>query len=171
MSVQARVSAQDPRLYNPSRDVAHNFGAAVNLVASRLESGVWSELSEVLQKLDISDDDLSDAMAAYCAYIGTAKDEDPQATMLQCIEKSGFLRCKPGAQVAVMAMIGMVYSGYQFNGVREATINREGPLMTVADLVKQSDRLRRYLRKPWLLRRFYWWCQRRKQRLLEWFGN
>ena len=39
MSLQAQLSKNDPRLYNPNRDVAHNFATVVTEVADRLEHG------------------------------------------------------------------------------------------------------------------------------------
>ena len=46
MTMQARMTANDQRLYNPSRDVAHNFQQVMEMVAGRLEDYSWTELAE-----------------------------------------------------------------------------------------------------------------------------
>jgi hypothetical protein len=50
MTLQARMSSEDRRLYNPSRDVAHNFQQVMELVAARLEDQSWPELEEILRR-------------------------------------------------------------------------------------------------------------------------
>jgi hypothetical protein len=70
MTLQARMSASDNRLYNPGRDVAHNFKQVMEEVAKRLEDkNSWKELSEVLKRENVTDKDLGDACAAYCRYL------------------------------------------------------------------------------------------------------
>jgi len=143
MTLQARMSSSDPRLYNPSRDVAHNFQQVMELVAGRLEDRVWPELDSVLDREQITLDDLGAACGAYCCYLASAAQE-PELSLFEGLKKSGFLDCKPAAQVAVMAHIGACYAAIQYAGVREATINGEGPLMTVTDLLGYADQFYRY---------------------------
>ncbi len=141
MTLQARMSADDRRLYNPSRDVAHNFQEVMNLVAGRLEDHVWPELDAVLQREGITLDDLGEACGAYCTYLASAV-HDPNLPMSESLRASGFLKCKPAAQVAVMAMIGTCYAGIQHAGIREASVGGEGPLYTVGDLLVHAERFR-----------------------------
>jgi len=144
MTMQARMSADDRRLYNPSRDVAHNFKDVMNLVAARLEDEVWPELTSMLKRESVTMDDLGEACGAYCRYLASAV-EDPNLSMQQSLDKAGFLNCKPAAQIAVMALIGSCYAGIQFGGVREATINGEGPLQAVSDLLKHAQHFQEHL--------------------------
>lgn len=134
MSLQARMTANDPRLYNPSRDVAHNFAEIVGLVASRLEDCAWPELNGVLRRERITMDDLGEACGAFCEYLASAAKE-PQLSLEDGLRKYRFLKCKPAAQVAVMAMLGACYTGVAHAGIREATVGSEGPMYTVADLL------------------------------------
>jgi len=151
--LQARMSADDRRLYNPSRDVAHNFGEVMELVAGRLEDHKWAELDEVLKREGITMDDLGAACGAYCEYLAYGKTE-PQLGMLEGMTKSGFFDCEPAAQVAVLAMIGTCYAGIQYAGVRESTIGGEGPLESVDELLCHAERFRRFQGMSWFRRRF-----------------
>lgn len=140
MSLQARMSEGDKRLYNPSRDVAHNFKEVLSLVAARLEDCAWPELSEILKRENVDMDDLGEACAAYCRYVASAT-ENPTEPMQVCMSNSGFFEAKPAAQVAVLAMIGTCYAGIQHSGIRDATLGGEGPMASVSDLLEDADRL------------------------------
>ena len=149
MVLQARMSEGDRRLYNPSRDVAHNYQEVMNLVAGRLEDNDWPELGEVLKREGVTLDDLGEACGNYCVYITSAADEDKaELTMIESMKLSGFLDCKPAAQVAIMAMIGVCYAGIQFGGVRESTMGGEGPLENVGEVVEHAERLHSYVGMP-----------------------
>lgn len=141
------MSEGDKRLYNPSRDVAHNFKDVLNLVAARLEDEKWPELAELLHRENVSMDDLGEACACYCKYVASGA-EDPNKPMHESLVDCGFFNCKPAAQVALMAMIGVCYAGIQHVGIREATIGGEGPLLSVQDLVKVSENLLAFTGKP-----------------------
>lgn len=156
MALNARMSEGDRRLYNPSRDVAHNFQDVMNLVAGRLEDHKWPELQEVLKREDVTMDQLGEACGAYCQYLAWAADTDKQDwSMTKAIQESGFFDCEDAAQVAVLAMIGTCYAGIQFGGIRECTVDGEGPLQTVGELMKYAEEFRRYqgmgrLRRRWV---------------------
>jgi hypothetical protein len=149
VALQARMSEGDRRLYNPGRDVAHNFQEVMNLVAGRLEDEKWPELKEILDREEVDMDEVGEACGAYCRYITSAADEAKrELSMIDSMRASGFLDCKPAAQVAVLAMIGTCYAGIQFGGIREATIGGEGPLESIADVGKHAERLKNYVGKP-----------------------
>jgi hypothetical protein len=153
MTMQARMSAGDNRLYNPSRDVAHNFQQVMEIVAGRLEDHTWPELDSILERERITMDELGEACGAYCRYLASAATE-LQITLFDSLRKSGFLDCKPAAQVAVLAHIGACYAGIQYAGVREATVNGEGPLLTVEQLLVYAEQFRRYAGMSRRRRRF-----------------
>jgi len=151
MSLQARMSEGDKRLYNPSRDVAHNFKEVLSLVASRLEDEKWPELAELLHRENVSMDDLGEACACYCRYVAYGA-EDPKKPMQESLIDCGFFKCKPAAQIAVMAMIGVCYAGIQHVGIREATIGNEGPLLSVKELTQVADNLLKFTGKSRLMK-------------------
>jgi hypothetical protein len=153
MGLQARMSEGDKRLYNPSRDVAHNFKDVMALVAGRLEDEKWPELTDLLSREGVDMDQLGEACAAYCRYVASAAEtENADKPMHVCMLESGFFECHPAAQVAVLAMIGTCYAGIQHAGVREATLDGEGPLLTVKDLLKHAERLQRFMGLPGWIR-------------------
>jgi len=101
-------------------------------------------------------DQLGEACGAYCQYLAWAADEDKRDwSMTKAIQESGFFDCEDAAQVAVLAMIGTCYAGIQFGGIRECTVQGEGPLETIGDLMKHAEEFRRYqgmgrLRRRWV---------------------
>jgi|TARA_R110000824_G_scaffold32775_3_gene105595 hypothetical protein len=156
MGMNARMSEGDRRLYNPSRDVAHNFQEVMNLVAGRLEDQKWPELQEILKRESVTMDQLGEACGAYCAYLASAADKDKQdRSMTQSVKDSGFFDCEPAAQVAVLAMIGTCYAGIQFGGIRECSVGGEGPMETISDLLKHVEEFRKFqgmsrFRRKWV---------------------
>ncbi len=163
--MQARMSKGDDRLYNPGRDVAHNFKEVMESVAARLEdSACWKELREVLAREKVTDNDLGEACAAYCRYLVTSANS-PKVPMAEAIELAGFFKTKPAAQVAVMAMIGTVYAGIQHVGIREATLGGVGPLQDAKSLVREAESLTRYMRYPRWFRKAYRFCVKLKTAL------
>jgi hypothetical protein len=146
MSLQARLLNYTP-LYNPNRDVAHNFNFVARTVAASLEDGTWPELAELLKSHNITMEQLGEACAAYCRYLSMAVTE-PLLPVHRALEHSGFLACPPMAQVALMATIGQVFTGIQHVGVREATISGDGPVMNMGELVAEGQRVLKFLRRP-----------------------
>jgi hypothetical protein len=138
-SLQARMSENDPRLYNVNRDLAHCFVRVAELVAGRLEDGLWPELNEIVKREGLTQDDLGEACGAFCTFVATSV-EDPSADMHTALERSGWFNVKPGAQVAAMACLGTVILGMHFSGVREATLGGEGPAMDLRQLAAFGER-------------------------------
>lgn len=168
MSMQMRMSQGDARLYSVDRDVAHNFSAVMTTVMNRLSAEDWPELNEVLRREKVTLDDLDQACNCFVLYMVASVDKSlKDLSMIDHIRNSGFLECKPAAQVAVMAMFGISYAGIQFLGLREATVPGEEPLMNVAELVKQSEKLYRYMRMSRWQRHLVAWFQRMRLKYLS----
>ena len=149
MGLQARMSEGDRRLYNPSRDVAHNFQEVMELVAGRLEDRKWPELAELLDREAVDMDEVGQACGCYCTYLASAANPDMVGvSMIESLRLSGFFKCMPAAQVAVLAMIGTCYAGIQFGGIREATMGGEGPMETIAEVAQHGARLQEYMGMP-----------------------
>ncbi len=146
-SLQARMSENDPRLYSVNRDVAHNFKEVMEHVLDRLQQRKWSELEEFLTMAKVPDEEVGKAFDALCLFIGRAQ-EDMRVSFQDSLERSGWNQCHPGAQVAVMAILGTVILGYHWTGVREATLGGEGPALGLQELARQGGQLARYLAMP-----------------------
>ena len=157
MTLQARLSEGDPRLYNPSRDIAHNFKSVMELVADRMEDGTWPELNKHLKDNEITMDDLGEACGAYCKYVGLSV-ESKETTMKSALTDAGWFECKPLAQMAVLSLMGTVIAGIHFKGVREATFDDGGPAHTVPELIATGDKCITLMRTPrWKRRLSAFW--------------
>lgn len=153
MSLQARMSAGDPRLYNVSRDVAHNFGPVMMEVASRLEAGSLQSLDALLKEKGVSEEELGKAIQGLCLFV--EKQMDYKESMAAGLSRSGFLDRQPLAQVAVMAHLGSVLLGIHWAGVREATLKGEGPAAGYKGLRWYGYRSAKLMALPRWRRRLY----------------
>ena len=155
MSLQARASQWDHRQYNVGRDVAHNFGDVMREVADRLEKGSWPALNRMLENTLVTQHDLGLACEAFCVFVMSSADHKKER-MTECLARSGWDSVPEEAQVALMAVLGTVMSGYYWVGVREATLGGSGPCLTSQDLRDRGracaqamavSPVRRYLRR------------------------
>lgn len=133
MSIQARMSENDPRLYNPSRDLAHCFGHIMTATAQRLEAGNWSVVAQVLKEKGVTEAELGRACQAVCRFVLTSVD-DPKESMAAVLRRVGWFDLAPVAQMGLMAVFGSVVLGMSFVGFREATLGGSGPVQTYQDL-------------------------------------
>jgi hypothetical protein len=148
MSLQARMTQGDPRLYDPSRDVAHNFIDVVKTTAHQLEhiATAWPEMAQVLSRESVNEHDLGEACGALCTYlIETADKTKRNVSVEQAFTNAGFFNLKPAAQIAVMAMVGLIYSGMFYRGARQATMIDSGPLLEVPELVAAGGMLAKFV--------------------------
>lgn len=159
MTLQARQSEWDNRLYNVNRDVAHNFGDVVREVAQRLEDGHWPHLKAMLERDGITEDDLGKACEGFMLFVASAV-EHPKERMEACLRRCGYLDAPESAQVAYMAILGTVMAGYYWVGAREATISGTGPCLTYQDLREAGKRSSQILSMPKWQRRWYQLRQR-----------
>jgi hypothetical protein len=160
MTVQARLSEADMRLYNVNRDIAHNFGDVVREVAARLEDERWDALAAYLREHEITMDQLGEACAAFCKFVGGACD-DPKENMEQVLRRCGWFDVPEEAQIALMAVLGTVLSGYFFAGVRDAAVAEDGgPSVKLRDLREAGRRAHEAL-TPSRLKRWWVRCKRR----------
>lgn len=153
-SIQARMSKEDPRLYSVNRDVAHNFGDVMQIVADRLEGEAWPELAELLKRHNVTQDELGEACKALCLFVCQATDV-PKENMLDCLTRHGWFKIQPEAQIAITAVLGTVILGYYFAGVREATLGGEGPVLRYQDLAQRGAECARNMTMPKWRRWFY----------------
>ena len=160
-SLQARLTENDPRLYNVNRDLAHNFGTIAKIVAARLEDKAWPELAQIMEHHDVTMDELGEACQAYCLFLGSQMEvpegeKIPSADMEALLTDAGWFKVRPAAQVAFMATLGTVVTGIHFAGIREATLAGEGPAMTLQDIAARGREVADFLALPrwrrWVLR-------------------
>lgn len=145
--LQARMSENDPRLYNVNRDVAHNFGDIVREVAGRLEDNRWPVVGQILTQHKVTEEQLGQACAAFCTFVASSVDV-PKERMNEALARCGWFNVPEAAQVAYMAYLGTVVSGYFYAGVREATLQGVGPALTCQDLRDVGGRAARLLAAP-----------------------
>ncbi len=145
--LQARMSENDPRLYNVYRDVAHCFGDVAREVAGRLEDGRWPVVKEICDKYGVTEDQLGLACEAFCKFVASSV-EIPKERMNDALTRSGWYAVPDVAQVAYMAYLGTVVSGYFFAGVREATLGGVGPAQNYQDLREVGSRASKLMTAP-----------------------
>lgn len=148
MSLQAKMAQpHDPRLYSPSRDVAHNFDWVITEVARRCEVGTWDALTRLAETHGVSMEELGRTCQALCLFV-MSNTSDHRESMAQGLARSGFLDRDPIARVIVMAYLGTVTLGTHWAGIRETTLGGNGPLLTYQNLATYGRRLTVLMRMP-----------------------
>lgn len=127
------MSANDPRLYNVNRDVAHNFDFVVQELAKCVEDGKWPALTRLAKASGVSDRDLGKACESLILFIGVQAD-NPKESMASCLSRCGFMDVPETARIVAMAYLGNITLGIHHAGVREATLNGQGPALTYQKL-------------------------------------
>lgn len=148
MTMQARMSAGDDRLYNPARDVAHCFGDIARETARRLEEARWPWLRGYLTHYNVTDDQLGEASRAFLEFVATATDSRDEKAMCDAMIRVGWFDVPEPAQFAWLALLGTVVNGYFWIGVHEATIGGTGPCSTFGDLALVGRRTSRLMAMP-----------------------
>lgn len=133
MTMNARMSSNDSRLYNPNRDVAHNFKAMAMEVAKRCEANTWTALAILTAEKQVTPVHLGQALQAFLTFLAIQMD-DPKAGMATCLDRAGWFAVPEYARVIVMAQLGAVMLGAHWSGVRETTIGGQGPALDYQDL-------------------------------------
>lgn len=163
-ALQARMTEGDNRLYNPNRDVAHNFDFVIQEVAKCMEEGRWAALTKLARDAHLTDECLGKCCEAVIKFMGVQAD-NPKESMAACLARCGFLDLPEIARVVTMAYLGQVTLGIHHHGVREATMGGVGPaasykklrwhgrklvlLMKMSPLRRRLYRLRARVRRAW----------------------
>lgn len=159
MSINARMSPQDPRLYNVNRDLAHNFEFIINNVALCIEQGRWGALTRLAREHGVTDAELGKACSILCVFVAVQAD-NPKESMAACLARCGFLDLNEISRVIVMAYLGNIVLGIHHNGVREATLGGVGPAQTYKQLAQAGANLTLIMDMPRWKRRWYKFKQR-----------
>ena len=148
MSMQARITAGDTRLYNPTRDVAHNFAGVVELLITNYDDSGWAELREYTIKQGVTDTDIAATLEAFVTAVMYAKDKAKRKLSIHAaLTETGFFKQKLLAQATIMALLGQIYTGMHYAGIREATIGNEGPIYDLDSLLAAASTLREKMSK------------------------
>ena len=154
MGLQARMSADDQRLYNPGRDVAHCFVKVVTEVARRLEDGCWPPLDAYLKDAGMGDEEVGLACQKFVEFVITS--QDSRETMFEALTRVGWFDVPERAQVAYMAYLGQVLTGIFFLGVHEANFQGfQSPLVDADMLAAAGHQVSKLLQLPKWKRPFY----------------
>lgn len=171
MTIQARASEWDHRLYNVGRDCAHNFGEVCAETARRIEEQDWPAINRMLAAAGVGDDELGEACRAFLEFVATATADRSERQPRQVLARVGWFALSDTAQIAFLAVLGTVQMGYFFAGVREATLGGEGPLQHYPDLKTAGRQTAIALAVPRWRRRFYVWRYRARLWLLGRLGG
>jgi len=112
------VQPGDARLFNPSRDVAHNFGSVFTHAVKKLEAKNWDELVEYLNTFGVEDEELAKAAPSFVNFMlqGPKTPED----MEEALQQAGWFEVAPHARFAFLACLGLTIAGVYQAGVRDA---------------------------------------------------
>lgn len=154
MSLQARMTQGDDRLYNVNRDVAHNFEFVIQEVAKCVETGRWQALTNLAKDNKITDEQLGEACQAIIRFAGIQAD-NPKESMAACLARCGWLDMPEIARIVVMCYLGMIYLGIHHAGVRESTLGGKGPALTYKKLRWWGKKFSLLMTMPKWKRRLY----------------
>jgi len=153
-SLQARMSQNDPRLYNVNRDVAHNFGFVITEMFKAVLEERWPALTNLAKEKGVTKEQLGEGCNALVKFVGVQAD-DPNESMAACLARCGWLDFPEHVRVILMAYLGLVTLGIHFHGVREATLGGQGPAATYKQLSWHGRRMVLLMRMGWFRRRLY----------------
>jgi hypothetical protein len=147
----------DPRKWNPTRDVAHNFPWLWNEVLGRILAKETGITGKIRRKLEVSDDEVLLACMRLSELVTTAT-KNRKESLLEALDRVRWFELSPEAHCVIAAEIGIVMIGAYYTGVRDATEVNEKPATTYPSLFQAGFDLRKFLLKPrWRLRLERFW--------------
>lgn len=158
MAVEFREQNGPEIFYCPGRDLAFCYPEMLRLVAERFDREQWPALQQLCAQMDVTHDDLCDTYIAFhdslLAAVECEEDSKTKAMptlMAELLERHGWLKQKPMAQVAVLAQLGAVVYGQLFFTAREQITapNKRTALAEVAEAGAASFRLFKRGRQWW----------------------
>lgn len=152
--LQARLSQADPRLYSANRDLAHNFVEVMGAVVGRINAKQWDYLAAYAEKEGVTDEELSKACDSLCRFVACQM-ATKRADMGEELTASGFFKVSPAARAVVMSYLGTVILGMHWSGVREATLDGNGPASLLRGLRWHGDKCVKLMRLPAWRRNLY----------------
>lgn len=165
MPIQYRPNSSG-MLYAPARDLTYFFPDLCKRVAKSLHEQQFPDLHRWLDSQGVTSDDLGEACRAFCEYLVTSH-EVPAECPNDVLERAGWFKVKPEAQIAYMYYVGTTMAGYFFKGIRDVQeLGRDAPAS-----LKQLRTYGKYARmvmsmppwRRWLYlrtRSFARWCRR-----------
>lgn len=120
--VSLQIGGQD-LLVHPGRDVAYCMPKIARVALNNLDKGRWKQAVETANKCGLTADEIGEAFVALVNFINSQPDEtepDQPDTMVNSLERVGFLKCKAEAQVLALAYFAQPVLGMFWKGARDA---------------------------------------------------
>lgn len=146
--------------YAPHRDIAYLYGPCVQAAEDMIFEGRDKELTEWLREEGVTEDDLGEALRAYCLALNAAH-QNPDETWLDVLERTGFSSVKAPARIALMYYIGTVMAGTFFKGLRDVVELGDNTIPSIQRLIQTGENMARYLAKGRIRR---WWHRLRMRK-------
>lgn len=143
--IQVRTPTDD-RMYNPSRDLAHCFAPVMAVVRDRIGGGAWAYLTTFAKGENVTDTELAQAYKCLCEFVATQMTK--QESMVEALERCGFLAVPEPAKAILMAYLGTVIVGMHWQAVRDAAVGSQGPAMTYRDLAVAGEKFAKLMAVP-----------------------
>lgn len=115
--------------YAPARDYAYNYPQMIQSIIRAFNKDYWPDMLKTLaeartdctaEDFEPLWEDVCKAKDCFCEFINIIC-QDPEENVEQVLERSGFTKLCPAAQIAWMAMMGQVMTGQLFMGIRDIT--------------------------------------------------
>lgn len=130
--------------YSPQRDWAHCLPGVLKKVNMLFDKAFWPEIVRfVAVSKSIPEEEawaeLCDAAMACAKFASLCAGHEDSAdkTVKDCFEESGWSALSHPAQIGYLAMLGQVFMGQMYHGLRDITPLGGGP----TELVKELERL------------------------------
>lgn len=126
-------------MYAPARDIRYIGPKLLEIVGNRFNNEAWPELMERFGALGTT---IDEAAVAYTA-MGLSFAEcvkDSTESFEDVLRRCGWLDVSPGARIAICAMLGTVFMGALFNGVRDTVYDGKTPL-DINSVLSVAERL------------------------------
>lgn len=171
MTLQIRPKAGSGEVYdvayNPARDIAYLYPNIVQMAETMLYEGRHKLLHEWLDCEEVDPDDLAKTIRAFCETLNAAH-QNPDETLEDIMERTGFADCPQPLQVALMYYIGTMMAGTFFKGLRDVVRRGDDTTPEVRRLAAMGARMADYTARGRLGR---WWIRfkRKWSPIQPWF--
>lgn len=110
-------------LVHPGRDVAYCMPKIARVAVANLERGTWKQAVATAKLCGCSPQEIAEAFVALVNFINSQPEEldaEQTDTMVNSLERVGFLKCSAQAQVLALAYFAQPVLGMFWKGARDA---------------------------------------------------
>lgn len=153
--------------YAPARDICYLYPNVVSQAEEMLYQPRFAALQAWLDAEGVTEQDRATVVETYCLFLNAAH-QNPEETIEDVMDRVGFSKIHPAAQVAFMFYIGTIMTGTFFKGIRDITPLEGDTTPEVQRLVQTGQRAAdyalagpirrwwiRFKRRTWPLKRAY----------------